>query len=845
MNQMFAMKIIGSVCLVMLVTLPCFGQQYTGAIQGKVTDATTQEPLVGVNVTVVELPSVGTTTDADGNFRLGGLPVGTYSLRVSAVGYESQIVTNVVVTTGRPVPVRVKLTEQVLEQEAVVVHADYFSRGDALSPISTNVFDRSEIRRLPGALQDVQRVVQALPGVASSTDNINELIVRGGAPYENLTVMDHMEIPSINHYSNQFNSAGPITMVNADMIEDVQFSAGGFPVQFGDKTSSIMNLTVREGNRNVAFSSNTGFNLAGMGTLIEGGFADGRGSYILSARNSLLEVLDKMFGLSSLSLTAVPKYWDLQSKIVYDLSAADKLKLNVLYGESRISIEGDPKEEDDLRRNRVDSSSVQRIYPHNRQYVVGLNWQSLWGKKGYSVATLYAVGSFLDVDVFADYMRRVRGNRGEVLEYALLNVSPVFSNYAEESFLGMKYEASYQVHPQHELLFGAQIQTALRWKNDVWVRGDTSRFDMNRDGVFETGPVLIPEWRFHNLITFAQASKYFIYASDKISLTPELALTLGLRYDHFTYTGAWNLSPRVSLSYQLLPPTTKLTLAAGRYAQTQPFPYLSDRRQIGYNSHLENMYADHLVLGAEHILDEGLKLSIETYYKRYRKIAVSEDFIYSAIDTFWSDRYLTIGQRRSYGIEFLLEKKQVKDFYATLSVSLSKAQDADPRVPRLVEWYPSDYDYPLIVTLVAGHVVRGIRDWLDDLPFFLKYPAYLLPLSNEVEFAVKYRYQTGRPYTPKQYVTWKQQREGGVRWSSGAWIDTERINAERYPDYSRLDVQWLSRFYFRNWNINVYIALQNVLDTKNVFYRNYRSDGTIETVYQFRFFPVAGVEVEF
>lgn len=76
-------------------------------------------------------------------------------------------------------------------------------------------------------------------------------------------------------------------------------------------------------------------------------------------------------------------------------------------------------------------------------------------------------------------------------------------------------------------------------------------------------------------------------------------------------------------------------------------------------------------------------------------------------------------------------------------------------------------------------------------------------------------------------------------------MDSDQINSERYPDYSRLDLQWISRFYFRNWNINLYIAFQNVLDTKNVFYRNYRSDGTVETVYQFRFFPVAGLEVEF
>jgi hypothetical protein len=110
---------------------------------------------------------------------------------------------------------------------------------------------------------------------------------------------------------------------------------------------------------------------------------------------------------------------------------------------------------------------------------------------------------------------------------------------------------------------------------------------------------------------------------------------------------------------------------------------------------------------------------------------------------------------------------------------------------------------------------------------------------------MKFRYQTGRAYTPKDFVSWKQVREGGIAWSRGAWVASNRVNAERYPDYARLDLQCLSRFYFSSWNLNVYVALMNVLNRRNVFYQNYRSDGTVETTYQFAFFPVVGVEAEF
>ncbi|MBI5463466.1 MAG: TonB-dependent receptor [Ignavibacteriales bacterium] len=831
----------------LMVSIPILAQTqtYKGEIVGKVVDAKTLEPAPFANIVVVEKENVGAASDIDGNFRIQNLDVGTYSLKVSAIGYESKVITNVVLTTGRATPLMIKLNEATIELKEVTVQASYFDRAQQMSMISANVLDRAEILRSPGSIQDVQRVVQSLPGVASSTDNINELIVRGGAPYENLTVMDYMEIPSINHYSNQFNSAGPINMVNADMIEDAQFSSGGFPVQYGDKTSSVLNLTVREGNRTKGFASKTGFNIAGVGTLAEGGFADGRGSYIISARNSLLELIDRVMGLSSLSLTAVPKYWDAQAKITYDLHPSHKLMFNLLYGDSRISIEGDPKEADEERKNLIDSSSVTSLSPITKQYAAGVSLRSLWGKEGYSVLTLYSVGTTLDQDIRENFTRRVRGGEGEVLDYKILNSRIVFSNHASESFAAAKYELFYQIHPQHELSAGAQIQTSQKWENDVYLVSDTLRYDLDRNGTYETGPVVIPPYSFRQQLGFGDASKYFLFVEDKWKITPQLKLTFGLRYDHFTYSGKGSPSPRASMSYQIVPSTSTVTFALGQYVQTQPFPYYGDRRNIGYNRRLDNLKANHYVLGYEHILNRGLKLSVEMYYKTYKNSVVSEDFVHSAVDTFWSDRNLAIGERRSYGLEFFVEQKQVGDFYGTLSVSLSKTQMKDPRIPPLVDWFASEYDYPVIVTALAGKVVKGTRQWFNEMPFFIKYPAYLLPFSDEMEISFKYRYQRGRPYTPQQFVAWQQTREGGVKWSKGAWISTDDHNGTRYPDYSRLDVQWISRFYFSSWNINAYVAIQNVFNTKNVFFESYRSDGTKETVYQFSFLPVAGLEVEF
>ncbi len=817
-----------------------FGQVHKGDIIGKIISSRTQELIPSVNIIVVEKTGIGTSSDIEGRFKIDQIEVGTYSLKVSAIGYTQQVITNVVVSTGRATPVTIKMAESAVEIEGVTASVNYFAKAQEMSPVSANLIERSEILRSPGGIQDVQRVAQNLPGVASSTDNINELIVRGGAPFENLTVMDHMEIPSINHYSNQFNSAGPINMVNADMIEDVQFSTGGFPAQYGDKASSVMNLTVREGNRNKPFASKTAMNMAGVGTLFEGGFMGGKGSYIFSARNSLLEIIDKAFGISKISLTAIPKYWDVQSKLTYDFSPSQKLSFNMIYGDSRINIAGDPKEKDELRKNTIDSSSVQTMHPVTKQYAAGFNLRSLFGKNGYSVFTVYASGAKTDVDVREDFTVRTRGTKGEVLSHKILNSRNIFSNHSDESFLGAKYEIFYKIHPAHDLSFGAQILTSRRWANDVYLVADTTRYYFPTDTIIYT-----PPYEYHQEFRFGEGNKFFMYASDKFKIDDNLILTLGLRYDYFSYSDKGSFSPRASLAYQILPPTTTITFATGQYYQLHPFPYYGDYRQLGFNRYLDNMKADHYVLGIEHIFARGVKLSFETYYKKYEKIAVSEEFVYSADPTFWSDKTLTIGERTAYGVEFFLEQKQVEDYFGTLSLSLSKTQMKDPRVPWHVESYPSEYDYPVIVTALAGRIVKGIRDWLNNTPFFIKYPSYILPLSDEMEISFKYRYQSGRIYTPQEYVTWKQRREGGVSWSSGAWISTRNENSARFPDYSRLDLQWLSRFYMSGWNINIYMALMNVMNTKNVFFKNYRSDGTVETVYQFAFFPVFGLEAEF
>lgn len=828
-------------CLSTLVA----AEEKRGEISGQIIDGATHQPLVGVNVVIVEKPTVGASTDEKGNFVVKNLEVGEYSLRATLIGYTPAVATDVVVSTGRSTKVKIKLEEQTIQVEGVEVSADYFSAAGAISPISTIGLDGAEVKRSPGSAQDMQRIVQSMPNVATSDDKSNELIVRGGAPNENLTVMDYVEIPSTNHYPNQFNSGGPINMVNVDLIEDIRFSTGGFPAQYGDKVSSVMDVTIREGDRQHDFSSNTGFNFAGFGTVMEGAIDGGKGSWLFSARQSLLETIDKVVGISSLGLTAIPRYYDTQWKMAYDLSRTQKLLISGIYGNDKIFLEGNPKEKNRQKANVSDSSSVEVVNVRQSQYAGGVSLKSLWGENGYSVLTLSSLGNKANLEVRDDFMARSYGPSGEVLTSTLVNSRNTYSDNSYDSYLALKYEVVYHLQRSHEISAGARYLTVWKFDNATHWYSDISRYDTNNDGVFETGPVTFPDGNVQNHLGLGSEYKSYVYVSDKIRLADVLHVTVGARYDYFSYSKKGDVSPRFSASFDVVPPTTRINLAYGEFYQTQSLPYYSDNRSMGYNRGLEDTHARHFVLGVEHVFADGLKATLEGYYKSYTNLPVSEQFIHSADKQFRSDKYLSVGQRTSRGVEFFIQQKQVENYYGTLSLSLSKTEEDDPRISKHEETYPSEYDYPILATFVAGKLVKGTREALNNAPFFIKYPSMVFPFSDDMEISLRFRYSTGRPRTPRQFVNNVQHQIGGVTWSKGSWEESDEINSERYPDYHRLDVQWISRYHLTGYNVVVYIAVENLYNRDNIAGYQYLSDGTTEAIHQFSFFPIGGVAVEF
>lgn len=767
----------------------------TGKITGSIYDNHTLEPLIGANILVVGTQR-GAASDAEGNFVIEDLRAGSYNLEIRYLGYQTVKRSNVIVNPNRATTIEVGMQLSALEGESVEVTASYFDRPKE-AVVSTRSMDFEEIRRSPGDLVDIQRAMQALPAVVSGSDQLNEIIIRGGYPGENLFVMDNIEIPNPNHFAVQGAGGGPINLLNSYMVRTVDFYAGAFSAKYGDRTSSVMDISLRDGySERFRWEANMG--MAGIGALLEGPLSE-KGSWMVSARKSYLDLI-----ISSTGLTAVPRYHNAQGKITYKLNNANTLLINGVYGKDNIRIE----EGDEAGYGR----GAENVENRNTQIIAGATLRTFWNKSLYSYTTLSAVQNDYFVDV-----------------YRLPAKETFFTNTSTETEITAKSDFVFQASKHLELNAGASIKQVTD-VYDVWNDADTLFYYREDvvipDSIFQ----IYPEYQVDDTMN---SYKTAAYLQGSLNLGKRLLLTAGLRYDYFDYTSFTSWSPRGGISYFLSPITT-FNLAYGRHYQS-PYPVELISNKV--NKSLRHKYTDQYVIGVEHLFREDIKLTVEAYYKEYFDIPVQERF--TTKDPFDDDegRLVNAGKGKAGGIEFFLQKKLTDKFSTIVSYSHSIANTLDPRYNT---YYPSDYDYRDVFTFIGGYKYRWYEtDWFQKMreQTWYKILAWLpiLP-SDEFEFSVKWRYLGGRPYTEPVYYPNIQR-----------WVVEEQLerNTRRYPAYHRLDLRLDRRFLFDNWSMVVFFDIVNIYNRDNIWSYQYNDDGTISEVLQYQTLPVGGVTVEF
>ena len=308
-------------------------------VTGRVIDRASREGIPYAAVVIVGVEGSGVAADSTGTFRLEKVKPGILQFSAIQLGYRTVVTPEYRITPYTPF-IEIEMDQDMTELAASSVKPSPFLRS-VESPVSVRIISVGDIDKIPGANKDIARIVRSYPGVSYSPIGYrNDLIVRGGGPSENAFYIDGVEIPNINHFATQGASGGPVSILNSDLIREISFYTGSFPAHRGGALSSVMDITLKDGNpEKQAFKATIGASEVGVSA---SGHIGERTTYIASVRQSYLQLLFKLLGLPML-----PNYIDGQVKFKTRIDRNNELVFIGLAGFDNMKLSDDPDDAGD------------------------------------------------------------------------------------------------------------------------------------------------------------------------------------------------------------------------------------------------------------------------------------------------------------------------------------------------------------------------------------------------------------------------------------------------------------------------------------------------------------------
>ena len=745
------MKRLLSLLLFCNITISFLLAQPVHQVKGTVIDKSSRQPLEFINVMIVGL-NKGGVTNAEGKFSIGQVPPGIYRLQASAIGYKTVTTPEYILST-RDLHIQIEMEENQTELEGVTVTASPFRR-DIESPVSLRIIGLQEIEKSPGANRDISRIVQSYPGVAFSPIGYrNDLIVRGGSPSENRFYLDGVEIPNINHFSTQGASGGPVGILNADLIREVNFYTGAFPTDKGNALSSVLDFKLRDGDmeRN-SLKATLG---ASEVSLASNGHLGKKTSYLVSVRQSYLQFLFDMLGLPFL-----PTFTDAQFKLKTRFDARNELTVLGLGGIDKMKLNTKADDEDN-------------------EYI--LSYLPKIQQETFTLGAVYR-------------------------HYAGAHVQSVVASHSYLNNRNTKYQQNDESDPDHLMLRlrSTEQNTQLRLENSSSFRnwkvtvGTSLDYSQYSNTTFQK--VYTDRAQTFDYHTYLGIMRWGLFGTvNYTSIDERFTASLGLRADANNYSAAMKnlsdqLSPRLSLSYQL---TEHWSLSgnAGLYYQLPPYTALGFKNNNGLYANkyaLRYMQVSQGSIGINWRKGDTFEVSLEGFYKDYDKIPLS---VADGIPlTCKGNDYGVIGnelltstaQGRSYGAELLLKWLIAKKLNLASSFTLFKSEYRNNKES---EYIASAWDNRFIFNL------RG---------------TYNLPRHWSV--GMKVSCIGGAPYTP--YDADKSSLVTAWNAQGKPYYDYTRYNEERLPAFTQVDIRIDKTFYLKRCMLGFYIDLQNIAGSK-------------------------------
>ncbi len=285
-------------------------------VRGRILDMDTKIPLVGVNVLLgSEGPQQGTTSDENGYFRFNNVAVGRHDIQCSYVGYEPKSLSNIQLISGKEFLATVEMEESVytISEVRILSRKERSLPINDLAVVSGRSFSAYEVENYPGSLSDISRAAVSFPGVVSTNDGQNHIVIRGNSPKGLQWRLEGIEIPNLNHFSDIGASGGGVNVVSNNMLGGSDFLTSAFPSEYGNALSGVFDLRLRSGN-NEKHEQTFQIGFLGTEAMVEGPISKKTNStYIAQYRYSTLKLVQNL----GVTLESVPDFQDLSFKIYH------------------------------------------------------------------------------------------------------------------------------------------------------------------------------------------------------------------------------------------------------------------------------------------------------------------------------------------------------------------------------------------------------------------------------------------------------------------------------------------------------------------------------------------------
>jgi len=764
-------------------------------IRGTVQDLDSKAPIPGATVFLLNSESMlGTTTDNNGQYSINGVKPGRHILKVTSVGYEEIISTNVLVLAGKQLELNFDLKESMTTLNEVVVDAtgDKTELNNDMTVVSGRTFNVEETSRYAGSRNDVSRMAQNFAGVSNVNDSRNDIVIRGNSPSGLLWRLNGIDIPSPNHFAAFGTTGGPVGMLNNNTLSKSDFITAAFPATYGNAIGGVFDLQMRNGNNlKREYLAQIGFN--GLEAGAEGPFKNGKSAtFLVNYRYSTLGVF-KAIGLNFGAGSAVPGYQDISFKINLPTGKAGKFSIFGVGGTSEVKFMGSETDFTKKSSNFYGNEN-ENLYDNSKTGVIGISHSYVFSRNTSYHLTIASSG--MQNSITMDSLTWSNDPQP-----VLQDLTPSF----RQSFTQLQQSAHLTVNHKFSaadmLVAGIIVNAYLVNFGDSVLRKASSDTYW-RPLIKGTGNSALTQG----------------YINWQHRFSEELTLNAGAHVQHFTLGGSSAVEPRVGLKYQFAP-RQSFSIGAGVHNQIQALPVYYIRTHEGLtnsNQSLAFTRSKHIAIAYDYNIRRDFRLKFETYYQAIDHAPVEQQpssfsMLNTGADFSLPDKFDLInrGSGRNYGLELTLEKFYSQQYYFLLTSSLFKSeyQGSDDI------WRSTAFDGRYIANLLGG------KEWNVGHK------------DKTIGVNIKFTTAGGRRYTPIDIAS--SLSSGKIQYS------TEDAFSRQYPAYVRADVRFTYRVNKKRTTIEYSLDIQNITNHKNIFIQNFDArTGTVNNQYQLGIFPV-------